>query len=282
MAALRPRSVHDRPPGIVCRVSGFDRAALSYDRAADIQCIVAQRLIDLTAEVLDGRRAVRILEIGAGTGIYTLQLMRRFSGATITAMDSSDRMLAQLRRKTGGRGVVTVVGDPVGHPLAAGAFDLVTSSCSLQWIPDLASVMNKIAVALSPEGVLTFAMMVCGTHREVRQTLRIVAPHKMAAEELPPESFVLDRVIQAGLQPRQIRVEDTCVEYPDAVTMLRVLHDQGVTCGRYGTRSPGLNRSELGEFIRRYEQLHRRGSGVRLSYRLLYGVCRRSDYGGAQ
>lgn len=80
----------------------FSRHAKHYDRYADVQADMADTLIDLLSEAgrvgrFDG--GMTILEIGCGTGRLTVELLRRFPGAELTAVDLVPEMieLAQQR-----------------------------------------------------------------------------------------------------------------------------------------------------------------------------------------
>ncbi|MFH1077484.1 MAG: methyltransferase domain-containing protein [Pseudomonadota bacterium] len=79
----------------------FSKAAKTYDKYAMLQQAIAFKL----ATRLGERKFCNILEIGCGTGNYTLMLHKRYPSASITAIDFSEKMVEQAIKKN--RGVTT-------------------------------------------------------------------------------------------------------------------------------------------------------------------------------
>ncbi|WP_345154090.1 class I SAM-dependent methyltransferase [Arthrobacter ginkgonis] len=106
------------------------------------------------------------LDLGAGTGVGTLALARRFPEATLTAVDLSPMMLRRLRtamEKSGmGERLRTVEADldaefDAGWAGAAGAeggADLAWASSSLHHVTDPDRVLGSILRTLRPGGLL--------------------------------------------------------------------------------------------------------------------------------
>ncbi len=70
----------------------FNRASRSYDAAAVLQGEVRDLLLErLQLTVLEPRL---ILDAGAGTGIASRELKRRYPKARVLALDSAERMLS--------------------------------------------------------------------------------------------------------------------------------------------------------------------------------------------
>lgn len=117
--------------------------------------------VDATVERLEaeGHRersaegALRVLELGAGTGRLALPLAAR--GHDVTALDISDAMLDRLRAADPDALVTAVRGDMAG-PLPAGPFDLVfVAYNSLFLLTDdkrQAACFAAVAAALAPSG----------------------------------------------------------------------------------------------------------------------------------
>jgi ubiquinone/menaquinone biosynthesis C-methylase UbiE len=126
----------------------YDRWASQYDtnrnRTRDLE---AQSL----RETLAGQRFGRILEIGCGTGKNTAWLQG--IGGEITAVDLSEGMLAEARRKVAQEHVTFLQADILGvWNFVQGEYDLVVFSLVLEHIEDLVPVFRKAAAALSPGG----------------------------------------------------------------------------------------------------------------------------------
>ncbi|MBA1148703.1 malonyl-ACP O-methyltransferase BioC [Ectothiorhodospiraceae bacterium WFHF3C12] len=146
----------------------FDAAAESYDEAAVLQREVGRRLIERFELV---RLApARVLDVGAGTGATTLDLMKRYRKAGFTALDVSPRMLARARRRaTFWRRPRCVAGDAQALPFADNSFDLVFSNMTLQWCGDLDEAFGEMQRVLRPEGLLMFSTLGPDTLRELRE-----------------------------------------------------------------------------------------------------------------
>jgi SAM-dependent methyltransferase len=104
-------------------------------------------------------RYERSLEIGAGTGYFTLNLLEAGAVGAATATDISPGMLATLRANAQrlGRDVRTSVADAERLPFPDHSFDLVLGHAVLHHIPDLARAFGEFHRVLAPGGTLVFA-----------------------------------------------------------------------------------------------------------------------------
>ena len=101
----------------------------------------------------------RALEIGAGTGYFSLNLLRRGIVGEATATDISPGMLRRLQTTAGELGleVATVSADAERLPFEDGSFDLVLGHAVLHHVPDLdARAGRSFARVLAPGGTLVF------------------------------------------------------------------------------------------------------------------------------
>ncbi len=151
----------------------FGRAAPVYRRHARIQERAAAGLL---AAVL--RRpppgSPRILDVGCGTGTFTELLLEAFPGAQALALDLSEGMVVEARRRLVGCRVAFTVRDiEAGYP--DGRFDLVASSMALQWMLDPGTVVRGAAARLGEGGVLAFAAPAEGTLPELREAYAAAA-----------------------------------------------------------------------------------------------------------
>jgi SAM-dependent methyltransferase len=101
----------------------------------------------------------RALEIGAGTGYFTLNLMQAGIVRSAVCMDISPGMLDTLQRNAAELGlpVATVAGDAEVLPLADESFDLVLGHAVLHHIPDLERAFDEFHRVLKPGGWIVFA-----------------------------------------------------------------------------------------------------------------------------
>ncbi len=104
-------------------------------------------------------RYPRSLEIGSGTGYFTLNMMRAGLIERATCTDISPGMLATLSANAQRLGleVQTVSADAERLPFEDASFDLVLGHAVLHHIPDLATAFGEFARVLAPGGTLLFA-----------------------------------------------------------------------------------------------------------------------------
>jgi ubiquinone/menaquinone biosynthesis C-methylase UbiE len=103
-------------------------------------------------------RYERALEIGAGTGYFTLNLLRAGVVGEAVATDISPGMLARLERSAAEMGlrVETAACEAAELPFEDGSFDLVFGHAILHHLPDLAAAFREFRRVLRPGGVVAF------------------------------------------------------------------------------------------------------------------------------
>jgi SAM-dependent methyltransferase len=100
----------------------------------------------------------RMLEIGAGTGYFTLNLLRQGIVGEATATDISSGMLDALESTAAQLGVEveTVACDAERLPFPDESVDLVLGHAVLHHVPDLPAALRECARVLRPGGTLAF------------------------------------------------------------------------------------------------------------------------------
>jgi len=124
----------------------------------------------------------RALEIGAGTGYFTLNLMRAGVIGEAVATDISPRMLDALSASAGelGLSVRTAACEASSVPFDDSSFDLVFGHAVLHHLPDLAGAFREFRRVLRPGGAVAF----CG--EPSRYGDRIAALPKRGALAVAP------------------------------------------------------------------------------------------------
>jgi SAM-dependent methyltransferase len=124
----------------------------------------------------------RSLEIGAGTGYFSLNLLRAGIVGHATCTDISPGMLEALEANAGrlGLDVDTVACDAAELPFEDASFDLVLGHAVLHHLPALDRAFAEFARVLRPGGTLFFA------GEPSRQGDRIAAWPKRAAMRFAP------------------------------------------------------------------------------------------------
>jgi trans-aconitate 2-methyltransferase len=97
----------------------------------------------------------RVADLGCGPGNSTALLAARFPAAAITGLDSSPAMLEEARRTLPGLTFVEAdlaAWEPDASP------DLIFANAVLQWLPDHATLLPRLAGFLAPGGCLAVQM----------------------------------------------------------------------------------------------------------------------------
>jgi trans-aconitate 2-methyltransferase len=97
-----------------------------------------------------GPRGGRVVDLGCGTGDLTRVLHERLGAAETVGLDSSPAMLARSAAVAGG-GLRFEAGDIAAFD-PGGRYDLVFSNAALQWVPDHAAILERIAAGLPAWG----------------------------------------------------------------------------------------------------------------------------------
>ena len=140
----------------------YDRIAEGYERWwAPVLRPSATALLDRLAPLLDVP-GTTVLDVGAGTGNLTVEVLGRWPDLTVTAIDASEEMLATLAGAVGRdrpadvRRLVTRVADAAAMPLPDASVDVAMSSYVLQLVPNRARVLREIRRVLRPGGTLGY------------------------------------------------------------------------------------------------------------------------------
>jgi ubiquinone/menaquinone biosynthesis C-methylase UbiE len=140
----------------------FDREVDDYldaytnDRPEDVRRFVFVERRDIVLEMTPARPG-RVLDIGAGPGVFTRQLLDR--GASCWVVDLSSQMVATARRQFAGKpGAMFIVGDIDRLPFADGSFDVALCVGVLQYLPSIDVALRELARVVTPGGkiIVTF------------------------------------------------------------------------------------------------------------------------------
>jgi ubiquinone/menaquinone biosynthesis C-methylase UbiE len=163
-----------------------DVAAQEYDAKWGISFSAKgqEQVVGKLAKLLGARPGpfARSLEIGAGTGYFSLNMLQAGVVGEATCTDISPGMLAALEANAAklGLDVTTTACDAAALPFEDGAFDLVFGHAVLHHLPALDRSFAEFHRVLRPGGTLFFA------GEPSRQGDRIAAVPKRVAWRISP------------------------------------------------------------------------------------------------
>jgi SAM-dependent methyltransferase len=140
-----------------------DAAAAHYDEkwGVSFDAIGASQVLGKLSKLLGPAPGPfgRSLEVGAGTGYFSINLLRAGVVGAATATDISPGMLAALGDNAAAAGVevATAACDAEELPFPDASFDLVVGHAVLHHLPDLDRAFREFHRVLRPGGVVAFA-----------------------------------------------------------------------------------------------------------------------------
>ncbi|WP_282785150.1 MULTISPECIES: demethylmenaquinone methyltransferase [unclassified Nocardia] len=169
--------------------SMFDGVAKRYDLTNTVISAGQDRYWRwATRKALALRPGERVLDLGAGTGVSTVELAK--SGAWVVAADFSQGMLAAGRH----RQVPMVAADAMRLPFADASFDAVTIAYALRNVADPDLALREMLRVTKPGGrlvVAEFSTPVFGPFRTVyMEYLMKALPRVARAVSSNPDAYV--------------------------------------------------------------------------------------------
>jgi malonyl-CoA O-methyltransferase len=213
-------------------IRDFSRCASTYDRYADVQRHSGIELLGLIER--DGIR--KILEIGCGTGNYTLLLTGKFRDAEFKAIDISGKMIEVAAKKLKNKNIEFITADAERFE-PKGEFDLITSNACFQWFEDLEGALAKYKTMLRKDGAIFFSIFGSLTFRELNTALRDVV--KDASTGI--DGFIAKEKIETILKQnfREVKVKEARYEESFACLndLLRKIKYSGIRRKGFGART---------------------------------------------
>lgn len=187
----------------------FDACTTSYDqdRRKLVPCFDEFYGSAMEAIPFSKDAAIRVLDLGTGTGLFSAMVAKAFPSASFHLTDISEAMLNQARKRLSGTKQVTYAIQEHQRLSETARYDLVLSALSIHHLdhPDKQSLFFKIFDALRPAGVFINA----------DQALAPSPPGEDAYEKKWVDDVVANGVSQESLEAAQTRMK----EYKNATLM---------------------------------------------------------------
>ena len=178
----------------------FDRAALDYDRNRRQLVPHFDDFYGMVLELIPHpyTAPIRVLDVGAGTGLLSALISEMFPNAVLTLADISEEMLGRARVRFADRDQVNYLTLDLENDALTGEYDVAVSSLALHHIePDhLAAVFQNIYAVLVGGGWMINADQTLGTStgNEARYAAQWVADVRRQGTTEPDLAAALERL----------------------------------------------------------------------------------------
>jgi malonyl-CoA O-methyltransferase len=215
----------------------FDKNFDTYDENASVQKIVAKKLV----AYFDKKKYENVLELGAGTGIFTKEILSKIDISNLTLNDYFDtrKYFEKIPYQKFLKGDM--------NRIEWENYDLVCSSSSFQWIDDLDGLLKNIS---QHSEELIFSIYVDGNLKEIKEHFKISLNYMRFAEIL--------KILKKYFIVQEAEEEEITLNFNSPLNVLRHLKYTGVT---------GIGETTVRD-IRSFSE-------KKLTYRVAYFKCRR-------
>jgi malonyl-CoA O-methyltransferase len=240
--------------------SAFNKASNDYNDHAFLQKEIALRL-DEKLNVISSHSTV-VLDLGAGTGLLSQQLSKRFPNSKIIALDFAQNSLKnnQIADK--------ICADANHLPLADNSVDIIISSLMMQWCPDLKQLFSEIHRVLKNDGLILFSTFGPDTLKELKKSWSVV-DNETHVNTFTDMHDIGDKMLGAGFQSPVMEMEKLTLTYQTVIDLLKDL--KAIGAQTVGSRSKALMGKDKFKLMTQMYESYRQDGKLPATYEVIYG-----------
>lgn len=136
----------------------FDQLSLVYATTVDSNSLFNKEYERpaMLKEIALELRGKDVLDAGCAAGWFSYKLLER--GASVTAVDGSEEMVAATKKRLGDRAEVYCIDLEGKLPFKDNSFDIIISSLTLHYIKDWDITFHEFKRILKPDGCLLYSI----------------------------------------------------------------------------------------------------------------------------
>lgn len=250
----------------------FSDAAVTYNSWAQPQKKIAARLIRLLP---DNISFDKILDIGCGTGNLIEQILQQNSSASITGVDIAPGMINYCINKWKDVSFINFFVDDIEQIGLNLKYNLIMSSCVLQWIQNFDNLLSNLNNILSPGGHIAFAIPIDGSFYELRNSYDSICSESSFGLKYSSSEFYLDLIRKYNFQIKTLSIE-TEYGFFKGLNVLKYFKKIGATFQHTHSYEP-LHISEMHKLIEFYESTYKLDNGLLpVTHKILYLIAEKN------
>ncbi len=239
----------------------FCKSIKTYSEYATVQATIAKRLAQKLKE--HGQEFNTVLELGAGTGFLTRELVEQFKVNSLTCNDLVGDYKPLLESLTEKTSFSFIEGDLEQTKLFQGSYDLIASASTLQWILELDSLFEKLKAKMNPNAIFAFSTFGQKNMAEIRSILQ-------SGLYYPSLEIVLE-IVQKHFSLLHYDEEIHSISFNDPVDVLKHIKRTGVNA-LFQTH---WTKGDLHRFSSQYKESFSSDNQVTLTYHPMYIIAQK-------
>ena len=238
--------------------SRFEKSIETYDQNAIVQKFMAHELTEKISKFC-GTDFEKIFEFGSGTGFLTSCLAEKMKFSEYYANDIVEKSESFIKNII--PDAIFFKGD-IETINIENKFDLIVSNASMQWISNIAQLLEKLKYALKPHGVLAFTTFGEKNYNEIKDTTGLALNYLKV--------HTLEQLLENYFKIEYIEEEIQTLLFDTPMDVLKHIKESGTN----GVQSINWTVKKLKDFERFYSAKFSENNKVKLTYNPVYAILR--------
>jgi len=240
--------------------AAFNKASNNYNDHAFLQKEIATRL-DAKLNVITANSGV-ILDLGAGTGLLSHNLLMRFPDSQVICLDFAQHSLKSNQSTN------KICANANHLPLADNSIDIVISSLMMQWCPNLKQLFSECHRVLKNDGLILFSTFGPDTLKELKKSWSVV-DSEVHVNTFTDMHDIGDQLLQNGFQSPIMEMETLTLTYETVIDLLKDL--KAIGAQTVNTRSKALMGKDKFKLMTQMYESYRSEGKLPATYEVVYG-----------
>jgi len=202
----------------------FEKSMLTYNENANIQKEIGTELMEALLTHYPNDTFAQVLELGAGTGLYTQKIIAKLNFKKLNCNDLSDNYLKGLKKLIPAKKAIQfnfIKGDFEDTSKLLTNNNLITANAAIQWLENPAIFFASLPKLLVPKGIIAFSTFAPGNLQEIKELTGFHLNYH--------STTTLERFIKPYFNIKYIKQKQYQLKFKSPRAILRHLKHTGVT-----------------------------------------------------